>query len=148
MAGIAIRTTIIVGYPNEGDEEFEELRSFVEEQRFERLGVFTYSLEEGTTAFLLGDPIATAEKERRRSVIMELQRDISEDRNAALVGTRQRVLIDRVEQGQFFGRTEHDAPEIDNEVIIAGDSDVKIGTFCTVEIVESYEYDLLGRVIT
>jgi ribosomal protein S12 methylthiotransferase len=148
VAGIAIRTTVIVGYPNEGDKEFEELRSFVEEQRFERLGVFTYSLEEGTTAFPLGDPIAPAEKERRRSVIMELQRDISEDRNAALVGTQQRVLIDREEEGQFFGRTEHDAPEIDNEVLIAGDSPLEIGTFYDVEIVASYEYDLLGRVLT
>jgi ribosomal protein S12 methylthiotransferase len=147
VAGIAIRTTIIVGYPNEGIAEFEELRSFVEEQRFDRLGVFTYSQEEGTTAFPLGDPVPVAEKERRRSVIMELQRDISEDRNAALVGTRQRVVIDRVEQRQFFGRTEHDAPEIDNEVLIAGNTQLDIGTFYDVEIVESYEYDLLGRVL-
>jgi ribosomal protein S12 methylthiotransferase len=147
VPGVAIRTTIIVGYPNEGDKEFEELRSFVEEQRFDRLGVFTYSLEEGTTAFPLGDPIPAAEKERRRSVIMELQRDISEDRNAGLVGTQQRVLVDREEGGQFFGRTQHDAPEIDNEVLVAGDSPVDIGTFYDVEIVESYEYDLLGRVL-
>ena len=147
VAGIAIRTTIIVGYPNEGEREFEELRSFVEEQRFERLGVFTYSREEGTAAFPLGDPIPSQEKERRRSVIMELQRDISEDRNAALVGTRQRVLIDREEQGRFFGRTEHDAPEIDNEVVVIDDAPLDIGTFYDVEIVESYEYDLLGRVL-
>jgi len=147
VPGIALRTTLIVGYPDEGEAEFEELRSFVEEQRFERLGVFTYSSEEGTTAFPLGDPVPPEEKERRRGVIMELQREISEARNEALVGTRQNVLVDRAEQGRFVGRTQHDAPEIDNEVLLVSDFPLRVGTFCDVEIVESYEYDLTGKVL-
>ena len=88
-----------------------------------------------------------AEKERRRAVIMELQRDISEDRNARLVGSRQRVLIDREEGNRLYGRTEHDAPEIDNEVVLPYDRRLHVGTFCEAEIVEAYEYDLLGKVI-
>jgi ribosomal protein S12 methylthiotransferase len=147
VPGIAIRTTLIVGYPAEGAKEFEELRQFVEEQRFERLGVFTYSREEGTSAFPLGDPVAPEEKERRRAVIMELQRDIAEEHNAALLGTTKRVLIDRMEQGRYYGRTEHDAPEIDNEVVIDGTVPLEIGTFHTIEIVEAYEYDLLGKAL-
>jgi len=147
VPGIALRTTLIVGYPDEGEAEFEELRLFVEEQRFERLGVFTYSSEEGTTAFPLGDPVPPEEKERRRGVIMELQREISEARNEALVGTRQNVLVDRAEQGRFVGRTQHDAPEIDNEVLLVSDFPLRVGTFCDVEIVESYEYDLTGKVL-
>jgi ribosomal protein S12 methylthiotransferase len=147
VPGIAIRTTLIVGYPDEGDKEFEELQAFVKEQKFERLGVFTYSREEGTTAFPLDDPVPVEEKERRREAIMELQRDISEERNATLVGSKLRVLVEREEQGQVFGRTEHDAPEIDNEVIISAHAKVEVGTFCDVEIVESYEYDLMGKVV-
>jgi ribosomal protein S12 methylthiotransferase len=147
VPGIAIRTTLIVGYPDEGEEEFNELMAFVGEQRFERLGVFTYSREEGTAAFGLGDPVPPEEKERRRAAVMELQQDISEERNAALIGTRLRVLVDREEQGQMFGRTEHDAPEIDNEVLFTKGADIEAGTFCDVEIVESYEYDLLGKVV-
>jgi ribosomal protein S12 methylthiotransferase len=147
VPGIALRTTLIVGYPEEGEREFEELRAFVQEQEFERLGVFTYSREEGTSAYPLGDPVPQAEKERRRAVIMELQRGLSEDRNARLVGSRQRVLIDREEGDRLYGRTEHDAPEIDNEVALPSDRRLHIGTFCDVEIVEAYEYDLLGKVI-
>jgi ribosomal protein S12 methylthiotransferase len=147
VPGIAIRTTLIVGYPDEGEKEFEELRSFVEEQKFERLGVFTYSREEGTTAYPLEDPVTVEEKERRRAAIMESQRDISEERNAGLVGSTLRVLVEREEQGKMFGRTEHDAPEIDNEVIINAPTEVEVGTFCEVEIVESYEYDLFGKVV-
>jgi ribosomal protein S12 methylthiotransferase len=147
VPGIAIRTTLIVGYPDEGEREFEELRAFVEDQKFERLGVFTYSREEGTAAYHLGDPVPVEEKERRRAAIMESQRDISEERNAGLVGSTVRVLVDREEQGQIFGRTEYDAPEIDNEVIIDMHTEVEVGAFCEVEIVESYEYDLLGKVV-
>jgi ribosomal protein S12 methylthiotransferase len=147
VPGIALRTTLIVGYPGEGEREFEELQAFVEEQRFERLGVFTYSREEGTAAYGLGDPVPPEEKERRRAAIMEQQQNISEERNASLVGSRLRVLVDREEQGQFFARTEHDAPEIDNEVLLQKDVDITVGTFCDVEIVESYEYDLLGRMV-
>jgi len=147
VPGVAIRTTLIVGYPTEGEGEFDELRDFVAEQRFERLGVFTYSREEGTAAFPLGDPVSPEVKERRRAVLMEIQRDISEDHNAGLIGTQKRVLIDRMEQGRYYGRTEHDAPEVDNEVVIDGEVPIAVGTFHNVEIVEAYEYDLLGKAL-
>ena len=146
IPGITLRTTLIVGYPDEGKKEFEELLSFVRETRFDRLGVFTYSREEGTSAHPLGDPVPPEEKEQRRAAIMEIQRGISEEKNAALVGTTVCVLVDREEGEMFFGRTAMDAPEIDNEVILPAHSRVSPGTFCDVEIVEAYEYDLLGRV--
>jgi ribosomal protein S12 methylthiotransferase len=145
VPGIALRTTLIVGYPEEGEKEFTELLDFVREQKFHRLGVFTYSLEEGTTAYGLGDPVPSEEKERRLALIMEAQREISLARNEALVGTEQRVLIDRVEGDQLIGRTEHDAPEIDNEVFLPFRADMLPGIFCPVEIVENSEYDLYAR---
>lgn len=144
---IALRTTLIVGSPDEGEQEFAELLEFVREARFDRLGVFTYSLEEGTTAHPLGDPVSREEKERRRAAVMEVQREIAEEKNDALVGSRLRVLIDRQEGDSWYGRTSADAPEIDNEVIIPVEgSDLAPGTFSEVGIVDAYEYDLLGRV--
>ncbi len=145
VPGIALRTTLIVGYPEEGEQEFAELLDFVREQKFHRLGVFPYSVEEGTTACGLGDPVPGAEKERRMELIMEAQQEISLARNDALVGTKQTVLLDRVEGNQFVGRTAHDAPEIDNEVYLPLRRGVLPGTFCQVEIVESTEYDLYAR---
>jgi ribosomal protein S12 methylthiotransferase len=145
-AGVALRTTLIVGYPGETAEDFALLESFVRETGFARLGVFTYSREEGTTAFPLGDPVPAEEKERRKGVIMELQKDISAERNEALVGSRLRVLIDRVEGGICVGRTEQDAPEIDNEVFVTGSGTLTPGTFSDVEIHDATEYDLYGRV--
>jgi ribosomal protein S12 methylthiotransferase len=142
---IALRTTLIVGYPGEGEKEFEELLDFVREQKFHRLGVFTYSLEEGTTAYGMGDPVPAEEKERRLAIIMEAQREISLARNEALVGTEQKVLIDRIEGDQLVGRTMHDAPEIDNEVFLPFQPGMGPGTFCNVEVVESTEYDLYAR---
>ena len=145
IPGITIRTTLIVGYPNEGVKEFEDLLRFVEETRFERLGVFPYSEEEGTTAAPLGDPIESSEKARRRDAVMELQQEISDERNAGLVGSTQTVLIDRHEGGYAVGRTEADAPEVDNEVIVHGDRLPAVGTFSRIDIVEAYEYDLVGH---
>jgi ribosomal protein S12 methylthiotransferase len=145
-AGVALRTTLIVGYPGETAEDFALLESFVRETGFARLGVFTYSREEGTTAFPLGDPVPAEEKERRKGVIMELQKDISAERNEALVGSRLRVLIDRVEGGLYVGRTEQDAPEIDNEVFVTASGTLTPGTFSDVEIHDATEYDLYGRV--
>jgi ribosomal protein S12 methylthiotransferase len=147
VPGIALRTTLIVGYPAEGEVEFEELLDFVRQTRFDRLGVFTYSREEGTTAYPLGDPVPAVEKERRRAAIMEVQREISEEQNEALVGRQVRVLVDRRESRQYFGRTEHDAPEIDNEVILPGVPELQIGSFYDVGIVEAYEYDIHGKVL-
>jgi ribosomal protein S12 methylthiotransferase len=144
VPGIALRTTLIVGYPAETEESFEELKDFVAETRFDRLGVFSYSAEEGTTAAPLGDPVPEAEKERRRMEIMEVQQEISRSRNEELIGSRMRVLIDRKEADQWVGRTEADAPEIDNEVFITG-TGCAAGDFRDVEIVDAYEYDIVGR---
>ena len=147
VPGIALRTTLIVGYPGEGEREFDELQEFVREQEFDRLGVFTYSHEEGTTAYPLGDPVLAEEKQRRLNRIMELQQEISERKNAALVGTTQRVLLDRVEGDRLVGRTERDAPEIDNEVFVTSDSPLRAGEFCSVRIDDATEYDLYGSVV-
>ncbi len=147
VPGIALRTSLIVGYPTEGEREFRQLEDFVSEVRFDRLGVFLYSQEEGTTAFPLGDPIPSPVKEERQARIMELQREISSERNAALVGTRQKVLIDRRENDLFVGRTEHDAPDIDNEVFVRSGEPLTIGTLCEVDIVDAYEYDIVGDAV-
>lgn len=144
VPGIALRTTLITGYPGEGEGEFEELLSFVREARFERLGVFTYSQEEGTAAHGLGDPVSAGEKERRKERLMEVQREISAEQNEALIGRTLRVLIERKEGGLFVGRSERDAPEIDNEVFIRSTSPLTPGSFCDVDIVEAYEYDVVG----
>jgi ribosomal protein S12 methylthiotransferase len=146
VPGIALRTTLIVGYPTETERCFDELLEFVAREEFHRLGVFTYSLEEGTGAFSLGDPVPRVEKERRRDAIMEVQQDISLRRNEALVGSRVRVLIDRVDDRRYVGRTEHDAPEIDNEVYVECPTPLAIGEMHLVDIVGVSEYDLYGRV--
>ena len=142
---IALRTTLIVGYPAESDGDFEELYDFVGEERFERLGVFPYSHEEGTTAFDLGNPVPEEVKQERLSRIMELQRGISEARNQRLIGKTMKVLIDREDQGMFVGRTEADAPEIDNEVYCRGEG-ARCGEFSQVVISDAVEYDLYGDI--
>jgi ribosomal protein S12 methylthiotransferase len=145
IPGVTLRTTLIVGYPDEGDREFNELLDFVHRVKFDRLGVFTYSQEDGTTAYPLGDPVTPEEKMRRRGLVMEVQKEISRTKNEVLVGTSQKVIIDRKEDGHYVGRTERDAPEIDNEVIVRSERDIQIGTFCSVDIVDASEYDLVGR---
>jgi ribosomal protein S12 methylthiotransferase len=144
VTGVALRTSLIVGYPTEGEAEFKQLLDFVREARFDRLGIFTYSQEEGTTAHEFGDPVPEAEKERRRSVLMELQQEISLERNEALIGRRMKVLLEREEAGYFVGRTEYDAPEIDNEVFVRTTQSPAPGTFHEVDIVEAYEYDIFA----
>ena len=146
VPGVALRTTLIVGYPTETEREFGELMEFVREQQFHRMGVFTYSHEEGTSGYVLGDPVPLKEKEARRDAVMELQQEISLARNERLVGTRVRVLIDRWEDGRFVGRTEHDAPEIDNEVYVESSVPLAIGQFCEVDIQSVSEYDVYGRI--
>jgi ribosomal protein S12 methylthiotransferase len=143
---VALRTTLIVGYPNETAKAFDELIRFVEEAEFDRLGVFTYSQEDGTHAYPLGDPVRSVEKERRRALVMERQKEISQRKNELLIGTRQKVLIERMEGDRYVGRTERDAPEIDNEAFIESEEHLRIGTFCDVDIVDAYEYDLIARV--
>jgi ribosomal protein S12 methylthiotransferase len=146
VPNLTLRTTLIVGYPAEGTAEFDELLAMVAEGRFDRLGVFTYSHEEGTAAFGLGDPVSSREKERRRSLIMEAQQGISLARNEMLIGTRQRVLLDRVEKGIVIGRTAADAPEIDHEVFVSGGRGSRAGDFVDVDIVDATEYDAFGEV--
>ena len=143
---IALRTTLIVGYPAETEREFGELLDFVKEVRFDRLGVFEYSREEGTSAFDLADPIPQKEKERRKSAIMELQQTISMERNEQLINTTQRVLLEREEEGMYVGRTERDAPEIDNEVFVRSSRPIPLGQFVDVDIEDASEYDLFGSV--
>jgi ribosomal protein S12 methylthiotransferase len=148
VPNIAIRTTFLVGFPGETDEEFEELCDFVEEMEFERVGVFQYSHEEGTSAHLIADDVTPEIKQYRAEQLMEVQRDISHDKNLSKVGHEFKILIDRKEGGYFVGRTEYDSPEVDNEVLIdANTYFVRIGDFVNVKIVSAEEYDLFAEVI-
>jgi len=144
---IAIRTTLISGFPVETRNEHRELLEFVKEMRFERLGVFAYSPEEGTAAFELGNPIKVKEKNHRIREIMELQESISLQHNQQKIGKVMRVLIDRKEGNFYVGRTEFDSPEVDNLVFINDDNNLKIGEFYSVLINEAESYDLYGRVV-
>lgn len=147
VPGIAIRTTLIVGYPDESEREFGELKDFVRSSRFERLGVFPYSHEENTYAYRkLKDEISDKEKERRVSEIMELQQEISAELNREKNGNTYKVLIDREDDEYYYGRTEFDSPEVDNEVIIKKTAVLEPGQFCMVRITETTEFDLLGEV--
>lgn len=145
IPGLAIRTTFIVGYPNETDGDFQVLYDFVKEAKFHRMGVFAYSQEDGTAAEALGDPVPEAVKQERLSALMELQRGISEERNAGLAGSVVRVLIDRIEGEYAVGRTEWDAPEIDQEIYVKGAETFSPGNFYDVRIVEGMEYDLYAE---
>jgi len=145
VPGIALRSTFIVGYPAEGDDDFQELIEFMQEVRFERLGVFTYSREDGTDAYGLGDPVPDIVKEERYAEIMGIQEGISLERNRGLVGKKIPVLIDSVKGGTAIGRTEYDAPEIDNEVIIKDAEGAAAGSFCDVEILHADAYDIEGK---
>jgi ribosomal protein S12 methylthiotransferase len=144
---IALRTTLIVGYPNETEADIEELVQFIKDVKFDRLGVFTYSQEDDTTAYGLGDPLPEEEKERRKEYVMEVQRAISLEKNESRIGTTVRAVIERNEEGSFVGRTEWDAPDIDNELFLPGTSPVKIGDFVEVKITDATEYDLYGEVV-
>lgn len=148
VPGITLRTTFIVGYPNETEERFVELYDFVRQARFERLGVFPYSHEEGTAAWILGDPIPDAVKQERVRVLMELQREISRELNQAKIGTLQRVLVDEyLAPGEYRGRTEADAPEVDNEVLFRSETPLETGSFVTVSIEDATDYELYGTVV-
>ena len=145
VPGIALRTTFIVGYPTETEEHFEELCRFVEEQRFDRMGVFTYSHEEDTYAEILGDPIPAEVKQQRQNLLMELQRDISLERNQRLVGQQLRAIVDEaVAPDQYRCRTEADAPEVDGEFYVRADVPLEPGTFITATVTDAAEYDLVG----
>ena len=141
--GIALRTTLIVGYPGETEEDYRELYQFVEEMKFDRLGVFTYSEEEGTTAADLDDNIPLEVKNERKNQIIELQHDISLERNESFIGKTLRVLVDQSENNIGVGRTEYDSPEIDNIVNIEGR--VEKGKFVNIQIESANEYELIGK---
>ena len=148
VPNIAIRTTLITGYPGEKEEHFEEMKEWVMDSQFDRLGCFTYSHEENTHAFNLKDDVPSEIKKARAEEIMNIQADISFRKNQAMVGKVYRVLIDKEEGGYYVGRTEFDSPEVDNEVLInASKNQLKIGNFVDVKIEKADFYDLFGNPI-
>jgi len=147
VPGIAIRTTLIAGHPGETDADFEEMVRFVEQSRFERLGVFTYSHEDQTHSYTMADDVPAQVKEERQATLMEVQQDISLAHNQARVGQTLKVLIDRKEGGYWVGRTEYDSPEVDNEVLIdASTAYLRQGDFAQIHITDAAEFDLYGVV--
>jgi ribosomal protein S12 methylthiotransferase len=149
VPGIAIRTTLIVGYPGESEEDFQVLKDWVRETRFDRLGCFTYSHEENTHAHQLSDDVPEEVKQYRANEIMAVQQKISEELNQTKVGQTFKVLFDRTEAGYYIGRTEFDSPDVDNEVLVPMESDtyLRLGEFYNVKITESTEYDLIGEIV-
>jgi len=143
---MAIRTTLIVGYPGETEADFETLKNWVQEMRFERLGCFTYSHEENTHAYNLEDDVPEEVKQERANIIMEIQSQISWELNQEKIGQTFRCIIDRKEGNHFVGRTEFDSPDVDNEVLIdATKHYVKIGDFVNIKITDASDYDLFGE---
>lgn len=147
VPGICLRTTLITGFPGETQDDVEELKAFLEKMRFDRVGIFTYSHEENTSAYDLVDDVPAEEKERRAQEIMEVQQEISYEKNQEKIGKVFKVLIDKKESGRYLGRTEFDSVEVDNEVVISADKKLKIGEFYNVKITKAYDYDLEGEVI-
>lgn len=148
VPGIAIRTTLIAGYPGETEAHFNEMVGFVESMKFDRLGIFTYSHEENTHAYSLDDSIPAEVKEARKDHIMEIQQDISCELNENKVGKTFKVLFDKKEGGNYIGRTEFDSPEVDNEVVVPAidDTYIRIGDFENIIIEEASDYDLIGSI--
>jgi ribosomal protein S12 methylthiotransferase len=147
VPGICIRTTLIAGFPGETLDDVEELKLFLQKHRFDRVGIFPYSHEEGTSAHDLVDDIPQAEKERRAQEIMEVQQEISYEKNAEKIGKIFKVLIDKKEAGRYLGRTEFDSVEVDNEVVVYSEKKLVIGDFVQVKITKAYDYDLEGEVV-
>jgi ribosomal protein S12 methylthiotransferase len=143
---ICLRTTLIAGFPGETRDDVDELKNFLGRQRFDRLGVFTYSHEEDTSAHGLEDSLDQEEKEARAQEIMDFQQDISLEKNMEKVGRVMKVLVDRKEAGRFLGRTEFDSVEVDNEVIIQTTRKLNPGDFVDVRITKAYDYDLEGEI--
>ena len=145
---IAFRSTFIVGFPGETEEQFNELINFIKEMRFERAGVFAYSAEEGTPAYELEDDVPEDVKKARVDKFMDVQQDISMEINQKRLGKIEKVLIDRTEGGYYVGRTQYDSPEVDDEVLISmKDNDLQIGTFVNVKIIQADYFDCYGEVI-
>lgn len=147
VPGICLRTTLITGFPGETTDDVEELKAFLERQRFDRVGIFTYSHEENTSAYGLVDNIPAEEKQRRAEDIMALQQEISLEKNQEKIGQTFKVIVDKKEAGRFIGRTEFDSVEVDNEVIIQPHKSVRVGEFATVRVTKAYDYDLEAVVV-
>lgn len=148
VPGIALRTTLIAGHPGETKDDFQQLLEFVEQSKFERLGIFTYSHEEQTHSFSMEDSVPRDVKQQRADTVMELQQQISAEYNRSKIGQTLKVLIDRKEGGNFVGRTEADSPEVDNEVLIdATRNYLRVGDFAQIKITDAQEFDLIGTLV-
>lgn len=147
IPGICLRTTLIAGFPGETEEDVEELKQFLQEMQFDRVGVFTYSHEEDTSAHDLTDELTREEKEARAQDIIAFQQDISFEKNQQKIGQTLKVLIDKKEAGRYIGRTEFDSVEVDNEVIVHSKKSLKPGDFVMVNITKAYDYDIEGTAV-
>ena len=147
MPDICLRTTLIVGYPGETQEEFDELKKFVKETKFDRLGAFAYSAEEGTTAYNLPDDVPEEKKQSRLDALIDIQQQISYDLNQKKIGKTYKVLIDRSEGEYWIGRTEYDSPEVDNEVLIPIEQKAEAGSFVMAKINAAEEFDLYADIV-
>jgi ribosomal protein S12 methylthiotransferase len=148
IPGLTLRTTFIVGYPNETEKEFNELCEFISEAQFDRVGTFDYSQEENTVSYRMGDTVPQAEKIERKDKIMELQKEISLKKNSEIKGKKLKVLVEAVEGDFYIGRSYRDAPEVDGEVLIPLKSKkLKIGEFYLSEVYDYNEYDLFADVV-
>ncbi len=147
VPGICIRTTLIAGFPGETQDDVEEVKEFLQEHRFDRVGIFSYSHEENTSAYDLVDDVPDEEKELRAQEIMEVQQEISLEKNQDKIGNTYKVIVDKRESGRYLGRTEFDSVEVDNEVVINSSKRIAIGSFVNVKVTKAYDYDLEGDVV-
>lgn len=148
IPNVAIRSTFIAGYPNETEEDVEELKDFLRKMELDRVGIFTYSQEENTGAFPLGDPLPEEVKDERRGELMLLQQEISLKKNSARIGSEMKILIDEQLDDQAVGRTEFDSPDVDNIVILEGTTGLEVGEFYNAKITDAGEYELYGELIS
>lgn len=148
VPGICLRTTLIAGFPGETQKDVEDVKDFLNKHRFDRMGIFTYSHEEDTGAYILNDNIPENIKQERAEEIMAVQQDISYEINKGKIGKEFKVLIDKKEAGRYIGRTEFDSVEVDNEVLIKSDRPLPIGDFVQVKITNAFDYDLEGEVVS
>jgi ribosomal protein S12 methylthiotransferase len=148
VPGICVRTTLISGFPGEQESDVEEMKDFLTEHRFDRVGIFTYSHEEGTSAFGLKDDVPAGVKESRAREVMDLQQEISYEKNQEKIGMVFKTMVDKKESGRYLGRTEYDSVEVDNEVIIHSPIPLKIGHFVSVKMTKAYDFDLEGQVVS
>jgi ribosomal protein S12 methylthiotransferase len=147
VPGICLRTTLIAGFPGETIDDVEEMKDFLQKQRLDRVGIFTYSHEENTGAYDLTDNIPAEEKQRRAEDIMAVQQEISFAKNQEKIGRTFKVLVDKKEAGRYIGRTEFDSVEVDNEVIIQTSNKIQPGNFYNVKITKAFDYDLEGTIV-